>query len=231
MKTRFISIVTILVFTVTALEAQVDFGIVAGPNFQNMVGKDSDGDKITNGLLMGFHAGLTAAIPVATDFYIQTGLLFSQKGSRNNEGLIPLKAAGNEYNTTTRISYIDLPVHLLFRPVFGKGHILVGFGPYVALGLAGSQEVDYGSSLPTLQQKIQFKGEVASEEFWDLDYAYYKRFDAGADIFAGYELEMGLWFRLNAQLGLLNMVPDVADWDGESILKNTGFGISVGYNF
>ena len=64
-----------------------------------------------------------------------------------------------------------------------------------------------------------------------MENAYYKRFDAGADIFPGYELSMGLWFRLNAQLGLLDMIPNVEESDNESFLKNTGFGVSVGYNF
>ena len=109
MKTRILSVIAILFLAVTALEAQVEFGIVAGPNFQNMVGKDNGGDKVTNGLLVGFHAGVSASIPIATDFYFQTGLLFSQKGSRNNEGLLPTKASDEEYHTTTRISYIDLP--------------------------------------------------------------------------------------------------------------------------
>jgi hypothetical protein len=229
MKKKILSVFVISVLSVSALLAQVDFGIVAGPGFQNMVGKDDSGEKVTNGLVVGFHAGVNASIPIATDFYFQTGLLFSQKGSMNNRGLLPVKASG-DYNTTTRISYIDLPLHLLFRPEFGNGHILVGFGPYVALGIAGTQTVDYGS-LTSMEQKIKFKGEITSEEYWDLENAYYKRFDAGADIFAGYELSMGLWFRLNAQLGLLDMIPDVDDMDNEWLLKNTGFGVSVGYNF
>jgi len=229
MKKRILSFIVISVISVSALLAQVDFGIVAGPNFQNMVGKDNGGDKVTNGLLVGFHAGVNASIPIATDFYFQTGLLFSQKGSRNNEGLLPTKASDDEYHTTTRISYIDLPLHLLFRPEFGNGHILVGFGPYVAFGLTGSQKVDYSPIL--YEQKIKFKGDITQEEYWDMENAYYKRFDAGADIFAGYELSMGLWFRLNAQLGLLDMIPNAEESDNESFLKNTGFGVSVGYNF
>jgi hypothetical protein len=82
MKTRILSVIAILVLSVTALQAQVEFGIVAGPNFQNMVGKDADGDKITNGLLVGFHAGVKANIPFAPDFYFQTGLLFHRRVQR-----------------------------------------------------------------------------------------------------------------------------------------------------
>lgn len=230
MKTRILTVISVLVLTATALQAQVEFGVVAGPNFQNMVGKDGDGDKMTNGLITGFHAGVTASIPFAPDFYFQTGLLFSQKGSKNNMGLIPVKASGDDYNTTTRISYIDLPLHLLFKPELGNGKVLVGFGPYVAFGIGGNQKVDYGS-LPTLEQKVMFRSEITGEERWDMENTYFKRFDAGADIFAGYELSMGLWIRLNAQLGLLDMMPDVEDYDGEPNLKNTGFSVSVGYNF
>ncbi len=230
MKTRILSVIAILVLTATALEAQVEFGILAGPNFQNMVGKDDDGDKLTNGMIIGFHAGVSASIPVAPDFYFQTGLLFSQKGSKNNMGLIPTKASGDDYNTTTRISYIDLPLHLLFRPELGSGHVLVGFGPYVAFGIGGKQTVDY-SGLPAMEQKVKFKSEISNEERYDLENTYFKRFDAGADIFAGYELSMGLWLRLNAQLGLLDMMPALQDGDPQANLKNTGFSLSVGYNF
>ena len=230
MKIRILSVIAIMVLTATALEAQVEFGILAGPNFQNMVGKDEYGDKLTNGLLVGFHAGVSATIPFAPDFYFQTGLLFSQKGSKNNLGLLPTKASSDDYNTTTRISYIDLPLHLLFRPELGNGHVLVGFGPYVAFGIGGKQTVDY-SGLPAMEQKVKFKSEISNDERFDLENTYFKRFDAGADIFAGYELSMGLWLRLNAQLGLLDMMPAFQDNDPNANLKNTGFSLSVGYNF
>lgn len=229
MKLRIFSLVAILVMSVTALQAQVSFGVAAGPNFQNMVGKDAGGDKITNGLIIGFHLGVTASIPVAPDFFFQTGLLFSQKGSKNNEGLIPAKSAGGDYNTTTRISYIELPLHLLYRPELGSGHIIVGFGPYVAFGLGGTQSVEYPNN-PTFEQKIKFKNAINLEEYWDMDHVFYRRLDAGADIFAGYEMDMGLYVLLKTQLGLLNMMTDVEDWD-RPVLKNTGFGVSVGYNF
>lgn len=229
MKTRILSLVTVLVLSVAALQAQVSFGVAAGPNFQNMTGKDSGGDKITNGLLVGFHAGVKASIPVATDFFFQTGLLFTQKGSKNNLGLIAAKASGGDYSTTTRISYIELPLHLLFRPAFGKGHILVGFGPYLAYGITGKQSISYGNF--AYEPKIKFRNEINLSEYWDIDHAYYRGLDAGADIFAGYELDMGLFIQLNTQLGLLNMITDVTDYDYEPTLRNTGFGVSVGYNF
>jgi hypothetical protein len=42
----------------------------------------------------------------------------------------------------------------------------------------------------------------------------------------------GIFFRLNTQLGMLNINPeDKRIPDDQSAWKNTGFGLSVGYRF
>ena len=231
MKTRLLAITAILVMTTVALQAQVNFGLTGGVNFQNITGTSHGGDKLDNGLLVGFHAGVKLNVPIATDFYFQTGLLYSQNGAKSNEIIIQNKAANNDYSTVTRISYIELPLNLLFRPRFGNGHILLGFGPYVAMGIGGKQNYDASSTL-TYVQTIKFKNTITSSEYWDPENAYYKRLDAGANIFAGYELEMGLFFQLNAQLGLLKINTVIEDYsDDQGVFKNTGFGLSVGYMF
>lgn len=63
---------------------------------------------------------------------------------------------------------------------------------------------------------------------------YLKAFDAGGNIFAGYEMQSGLFFRLNTQLGMLNLQPEnkkLEDSEETGIIKNTGFGVSLGYRF
>lgn len=221
--------VAAMALSVAALNAQVGFGIVAGPGFQNMVGKKANGDQMTNGLLTGFHAGVTTSFPVGNDLELQTGLLFSQKGSKNNMGVLPLKSSG-DYNTTTRISYLELPLHLVFKPAYGSGYFLIGFGPYLAYGITGTQKTQY-AHLPAMEQKVRFRNRITQSDQWSLEYSWYRGLDAGADIFVGYGFDNGLFFRLNGQLGLLNMIPDVENDDHEPVLKNTGFGVSVGYSF
>jgi hypothetical protein len=230
MKARWLNVLAILLLSAVALQAQVSFGPVAGPNFQNITGTAHNGDKLDNGLIVGFHAGAKVAIPIAPDFYFQTGLLYSCKGSRNNFITITTKATSEELYNTTRIGYIELPLNLLFRPAFGGGHILLGFGPYMALGITGKQVYESGNY--SYEQKVKFKNKITWDEYWDADHVYYRPFDAGANIFAGYELEMGLYMQLNAQLGLLKLNPTIEEADDdEAAYKNTGFGISVGYNF
>ncbi|MDD3742623.1 MAG: hypothetical protein PHX54_03260 [Lentimicrobiaceae bacterium] len=73
-----------------------------------------------------------------------------------------------------------------------------------------------------------FQNEVKSG---DPDNKYYvKPFDAGANFLFGYEFEGGLSAQLNAQWGLLDIMPDYGV-DTKATLKNTGFGISLGYRF
>jgi len=230
MKTKLLTISAILLFSSLALQAQIGFGLLGGVNFQNINGKESNGDKLENGLLIGFHAGVNANIPVVEDFYFQPGLLFSVKGARNNFFNMPGKAANDNYNTTTRISYIEIPLSFLYRPQVGNGHVLLGFGPYVAFGIGGKQKAEIGDF--SYEQKIAFKNEISESDFFDPHNAYLRRFDAGANIFFGYEIPMGVFLQLNAQLGMLKINP-VHTWDDgdETSYKNTGYGLSIGYRF
>jgi hypothetical protein len=230
MKTKLLTISAILIFSTLALQAQIGFGLLGGVNFQNINGKENNGDKLENGLLVGFHAGVNANIPVAPDFWFQPGLLYSVKGAKNNFFNMPVKASGDDYNTTTKISYIEIPLNFLYRPQVGEGHILLGFGPYIAFGVGGNQKFESGSL--AYEQKIVFKSEITESEFFDLENAYFKRFDAGANIFFGYEIPMGVFLQLNAQLGMIKINPEHT-WDtgDETSYKNTGYGLSIGYRF
>ncbi len=125
--------------------------------------------------------------------------------------------------------YVELPVNFLYRPVLGNGHLLLGFGPYAAYGIGGKVIMKYGEESD--DAKIKFKSKVAEDDS-DGEVMYLRPFDAGANIFAGYELDMGLFMQLNAQLGLLKVNPEYeGSSSDEAAIKNTGFGLSVGYRF
>ena len=228
MKNKFLTLSAILILSSVAIQAQIGFGLLGGVNFQNINGKDSNGDKLENGLLTGFHAGLNVNIPVATDFYFQPGLLFSVKGVNNEFFSTDVKASG-DYTTTTRLSYIEMPLNLLYRPQLGNGHLLLGFGPYLAFGITGKETTQFNST--SIERTVKFKNTV--EDWTDLvENAYYRPFDAGANILFGYEFAMGVFVQLNAQLGLLKINPEYA-WvsDDEMAYRNTGYGLSFGYRF
>lgn len=203
MKTKILFIAAVAILSSTAIVAQskTSFGIRAGVNFQNLNGKDENDDSWNNKLKTGFNAGVNAEIPVGIDFYLQPGLLFSTKGAKLEDS-----------DTKLNLSYLELPINFIYKPELGAGRMVLGFGPYAAYAVGGKTK-DPDTDL----------------EFGDQP-GEWKRFDAGANLLAGYEFNNKLSFQLNAGLGLLNIVKRSED-DDKSTVKNTGFGVSLGYRF
>jgi len=206
-----------------SIYAQASFGIRAGVNLQNINGKDATGDKLKNDLAPRFHVGIQADIPIAPEFYFQPGLLFITKGAKS-EIIIVEQAVTSDLN----ISYIELPLNLLFKPALGNGHLLLGVGPYLAYGIGGKAKYE-GAGI-TGTQDVEFENEVTLGATAN---TYYMRpFDAGANLFVGYQFAGGLFFQLNTQLGLLKINPDYTNApNNDTEYRNTGFGLSVGYGF
>lgn len=225
MKTKLCLITLMFLFATSVTFAQssgnsnISFGILGGVNFQNLNGEDTGGDKYDNDLIVGFHVGINAQIAFAPEFYFQPGIMFSTKGAENTDGLITSKY---------KLSYIELPLNFVYKAQLGSGYFFLGFGPYLAYGIGGKATFTGGPA--TVESDIEFKNEVEVGD--PLTTTYIKPFDAGGNIFFGYELASGPFIQLNAQLGMLNIRPDDKRFpDSESTLKNTGFGVSLGYRF
>jgi hypothetical protein len=208
-----------IMFSASLAIAQTSFAILGGVNFQNLNGKDYFGDKLTNEMIVGFHAGVNAQVPVAPTFYFQPGLLFSTKGATNTETFI---------TNTYKLSYIELPLNFVYKGAIGNGFILIGFGPYLAYGIAG--KAIYQEDGNKIESDIEFKNEIDASD--PLTTTYLKPFDAGGNIFVGYETASGIFTQLNTQFGMININPtDNRFPEGKTAVKNTGFGLSVGYRF
>jgi hypothetical protein len=225
MKARQLYILLAMALTTslaTAQSAESEKGgvaILGGVNFQNFNGKDFNGDKLENDLAAGFHAGLNVQIPIAPEFYFQPGLLFSTKGAKNVTGQV---------TSTYRLSYLELPLNLVYKSQVGNGYIMLGFGPYV--GYAVSGKATYVSGSVEINNDIEFTNEVNSGD--PLLTPYFKAMDIGGNLFFGYEMAGGLFIQLNSQLGMVKINPDdnrIAD--NKTNIKNTGFGLSAGYRF
>ena len=203
MKTRLFSFIMILALSASFVMAQstekgkTSFAILGGLNFQNLNGKASNGDKLANSMILGYHFGGNVQIPIAPEFYFQPGLMFTTKGAKNSL-------------STTKLSYIEMPMNMVYKALLGSGYVMVGFGPYIAYGMGG-KETSSGSSV-TLKSGTDIKA-----------------FDAGGNIFVGYEMASGMFFQLNTQFGMLKINPTIPN--DKSSVKNTGFGLSLGYRF
>lgn len=220
MKNLIKLLIPLVIITLSLNSMAQGFGVRAGVNFQNINGKDSEGDQLENNLIPGFNLGVNYEIPVGTDIYFQPGLLFSMKGAKSETTILTV-----DFDEKVLISYIELPLNLVFKPLLGSGHMLLGFGPYLAYGVGGKYKLD--SDVVNNEFDIKFKNSIDDQ---GEDEFYLRPFDAGANFIIGYELANMLSLQLNAQLGLVNILPE-SSVDDKSVWKNTGFGLSVGYRF
>ena len=192
------------------------FGLLGGVNLQDLYGTKYDGGVLGYKLIIGYHAGVNAIIPVGTDIFFMPGVIFSAKGAKQ-------EILSNTIRTTN-LSYLEIPLNFLYRPQLGDGHILLGAGPYFAYGITGSQTEKLDGEA-SVKRTIRFKNST------DTDYAYYKPLDFGGNIFLGYEFYNGIFCQLNTQMGLYKINPDFEISDDKTSKKNIGFGLSAGYRF
>jgi len=219
MKTRLISVLVALMLTATFATAQdngkMSFGILGGLNFQNLNGKDIVGDKLENDMKIGYHIGANVRIPIAPEFYFQPGILFSTKGAKDNS---------TSPANTINLSYIEMPLNLVYKGLLGTGYIILGLGPYFGYGIMGNVKSDDATT------DIEFTNTVEITD--PLTVPYYKAFDAGGNLFFGYELANGISAQMNVQLGMVKINPEYKILsEDKSSIKNTGFGFSLGYRF
>ena len=222
MKTKAIAFTAVLLsgalisqaqMATTATAGKTTFGVRAGINFQNINGEDGAGDDLDYKLKTGFHIGVNAEIPIAPEFYLQPGLVFSTKGAKLDD----------DADTKINISYLEIPVNFLYKPVLGTGKLLLGFGPYAGFAVGGKIKSDDGDV------DLEFDNEVSPTD--PNASVTLKRFDFGANFLVGYEFMNRFSAQLNAQLGLVKINPKITGIDTDAKAKNTGFGVSVGYRF
>lgn len=207
------TVVTLLTLTAYT-QNKTTFGVRAGLNIQNFTWDDIDGETVDTKLKAGFHLGVNAEIPIAPEFYVQPGILFSTKGAKEDFS-----------DAKINLSYIEIPINFLYKPELGDGKLLVGAGPYIAFGVGG--KVKNGSDID-----IEFEKEISLQQYQAGEKYYLKRLDVGGNLLFGYEFTNNFSVQLNAQLGLVNIHPDVKDAAGNNAkIKNVGFGVSAGYRF
>ncbi|MCC8425005.1 porin family protein [Mucilaginibacter sp. UR6-11] len=219
-----------LMATLNRAYAQTKVGIKAGLNFSNVLMNDENGNKINTQSVPGILLGLTVDIPVEGNFYIQPAAQYSRKGYKQETGGF----YGSATNFRVNASYIQVPVNLLYKPRLGTGNLLLGAGPYFGYGTGGSWKSDNDVAIGDMV--VGKKGDVIFKkntmDGGDINsYLYGKPFDYGLNFIAGYEFFSQLSVQLGAQLGLANLQPHTDGVTREGKIKNSGFGISLGYKF
>ena len=175
----------LLSFSAGAQKAQLQ----AGLNLANVSVTDDGRVKDANSLT-SFNVGIMGDISlIGNTFFLQPGLLYTGKGTKVQDGD---PAQPTYYKSTSNPRYIELPVNFVFKtPAVKNSRFFAGAGPYIAVGVAGRNEVE-GKYLG-----VGFKSDT-DIEFADDDpttfsyeegagFGVLKRFDYGLNGIAGIE--------------------------------------------
>lgn len=182
--------------------AQTSFGVRAGTTFSNIVLKQSGNQQETK-LHMGAMAGIYANLSVTQKIYIQPSLQFEMKGGE-------VKATSRK----TKLSYLTLPIDLLYKQPVGSNTLLLGAGPYFGYGISGKITGGH-NDVP------------AKNDLFKIDDGL-KRFDAGIHAQVAYEFMQGLNIGMQVEYGVLNLQEN---GNSDNSFRNISYSLSLGYTF
>jgi len=209
--------------------AQLKWNIEAGLNYSNIRAKDREGNKANTSSVPGIYLGLGVGIHLSDQFALQPTLVFAKRGFKQKE---PSHIGwGNDFEA--KVSYLELPVDLLYSLRIGPGNLLLAAGPYLGYGTGGKWTTSGTVLLGDIM--IDGKGDIAFQNdssYGDMNtYVYAKPWDYGAHVKIGYLLFNQYSLSFDMQRGITDLQPNWSDYKPESSVRTRSFGVSLGYRF
>lgn len=151
--------------------------------------------------LTSFQVGILGDAHLGSLFYLESGLLFTGKGTKSQSGD---PSSATYFRSTTNPHYIELPVTLLVKtPPAAGTRFFAGAGPYIAVGVSGKNKVDgkYLGAAFSSEEDIRFSNDDPTTLNYEegAGFGILKRFDYGLNGTVGIE---GKSITLAANYGL-----------------------------
>ena len=192
-------------------------------------------DATNTDLKTGYHIGGTVEYLLSEKFLIQSGLLFSTKGSKiyqlNRSDYIP---SPSDCTHTFNELYLELPLYGAYRMNLSRNlNIVLGVGPYFGYGIGGKTKEKLHSGVwgdgSTERKWNTFGDGVFDESFNHLRGETLKRFDIGIGV--GVDLE---YRKFILGIGYGHSLKNIAENDyygGDLKYRNNNTQFSIGYKF
>ncbi|MEO5781710.1 MAG: porin family protein [Ginsengibacter sp.] len=165
--------------------------IQGGVNLANIT-KTTSGQTEDNNMLTTFNAGIIGRFGLSKLVDLESGLLFTGKGSKAETYFIKGNTTDNYVKTKFNPYYIEIPLNVVVRVPLQKTHgLFFHAGPYAAIGVAGKSTTDQkilGIESHS-ENDIKFANDnpfTSRQE--DASYYKLKRFDFGVNIGGGFDL-------------------------------------------
>jgi Outer membrane protein beta-barrel domain len=205
-------VATIFILVVNLVSAQsTRLGFYAGPVASNMYEKVGDESRMHN-YLLGASIGILLDVPMQRIGSFQPGLNYIGKNSKDEY----TDNTGTLVKTKTTLSYLEIPLNVLFRLPGGGGKVTLGGGVSVAMALDGHRSTIAGSAVK-VDKKLGFGDEPADD---------YGKYDFGLNALAGYEFKNGFFVTFNYNYGIHRLF---VGGDPEDKLFNNYIALRAGF--
>lgn len=213
----------------TGLKAQ--FYIQGGVNLANIT-KTTNGQTEDNNMLTTFNAGVLGRFGLSKVVDLETGLLFTGRGSKAETYFTSGNTTDNYVKTKFNPYYIEVPLNLVLRfPVKGTHGLFVHAGPYAAIGVAGKSTTD--QKLLGITSHSENDIEYANDDPFtsrqeDASYYKLKRFDFGLN--AGGGLDLGkVLLKVNYGYGFtkINSIESNNASDDKNKYRTLSFSVGI----
>lgn len=215
----------------SAQTAPFRFGVKAGLNLSSAIVDAADTDLKT-----GYHIGGTVEYLLPKNFLIQSGLLFSVKGSKiNNLNENDYIGGRPDFTHTFNELYLELPLYGAYKMDFSNNfNIVFGLGPYFGYGIGGKTKQKLNSGVwsggITEREWDTFGDGVFDESLGHLHGVILKRLDIGIGVSCDLEYRKFI-LGIGYECSLKNIAINEAVYYREFEYKNSNIQISVGYKF
>ena len=208
---KFLPLVLFALLGSASVQAQeLRWGVTGAMNLANYSMKVND-ISIDPSSRIGFRAGLRMEMEapfIYEGFYFDGELALSAKGAKLNPS-----SGEDAVEVISRPYYLEIPLHIGYRYMFGKGKVGVfgSFGPYFGVGIFGTSKVT--------DDGVSSKPDVFSSDGL-------KRFDFGLGLRAGVAMFDNYRIYVGYDWGLV----DVSKQSGSRI-NNRNFYVGAAYMF
>ena len=228
MKKIFLAVFTIALLYINGTAQTY---IQGGVNLANIT-KTTNGQTEDNNMLTSFNAGILGRFGLSKVIDLETGLLFTGKGSKAETYFVNGSTSDNYVKTKFNPFYIEVPLNLVVRVPLQKTHgLFFNAGPYAAIGVGGksSSESKILGLTSSSENDIKFSNDnpfTSRQE--DASYYKLKRFDFGLNIGGGFDLGK-LLLKVNYGYGLtkINSTESNNASDDKNKYRTLSFSIGI----
>lgn len=226
------SIIFCALICITLLSnAQFSVGVSAGSNLSTMSVYRRDLNTFRINPVFGYNVNLIAQYKLNSSLALWSGLTINQKGFNQHIKYYIRPDLDSTADMTSRLTYLELPIYLIFNTSLNQTNLFYGLGPYISYGLHGKITTDIvGRNNVSITDNIKWDKSydyIKSDLVKSYGYTNLKRLDFGIGTMVGINVK-NFVLTVSYKYGLSNIM-----WEyyQDEKMANSSLSISIGYFF